>query len=56
MILPNRVRPFVSKTGKKEKLFSIAKTSVNGFRRIHSGDYDETLTQVTLLYSIKDIW
>ena len=40
----------------ERKLFSIAKTSVIGFRQIHSGDYDETLTQVTLLYSIKDIW
>ena len=40
----------------ERKLFSIAKTSIIGFRQIHSGDYDETLTQVTLLYSIKDIW
>ena len=44
------------KNRQERKLFSIAKTSVIGFRQIHSGDYDETLTQVTLLYSIKDIW
>ena len=57
MILPNWVRSFESKTGMQErKLFSIANISVKGFRQIHSGDYDETLTQVTLLYSIKDIW
>ena len=56
MILPNWGKTLCKQNRQERKVFSIAKSSVNGFRQIHSGDYDETLTQVMLFYSIKDIW
>ena len=56
MNFPKLGKTLCKQSRQERKLFSIAKTSVKGFRQIYSGDHDEILTQVTLLYSIKDIW